>query len=263
MKTRLISSEFGTNSGISVKLKKDFRASILHGHDFYEIDLVIGGENVGRINREDVTLRRRDAFFMTPEDFHEYGDSGMLDILNIHFTSDAVSSEVLISLVNSGKRLFNIEEKSFERLEKLCLLLYELYRDGVDILILSKLLDSILLLLYRECGNTHSESVGGEEMQKAIMYIHTHFRENPSLSEVASVIPLSERYFCRRFKEYTGENYKSYLKKMKLKYARRLILSTNYSMLEIAERAGYITQSHFNREFKAEYGITPKKLRNE
>ncbi len=264
MKTRLVESFLDKDIGLDIRLKSGFSESALHGHDFYELDLILGGENRTCINREDMICSRGNVFFLTPEDFHEYGEDGRLDILNIHFTEDLISDEVLGMTVNSGLRCFKIGEKHFVEMERLSRLLLSQYQDGAGVDILSRLLECLLLLLLKE-GNSSQISTNEKctDIQKAIIYIGTHFKDNPSLTEVASTIPLNERYFCLKFKEYTGKTYKEYLKNLKLRYARRLILASNYSMLEVAEKSGYMTQSHFNREFKSEYGITPSELRND
>jgi AraC-like DNA-binding protein len=264
MKTRLIVSSFEEDLGINVELKKEFKVSELHGHNFYELDIILDGKNKGKINRKEIEISKGDVFFLTPEDFHEYYEQGSLDILNIHFASDTISKEIFSKVVNSSLRHFHPSEKSFSEISRLGKLLYELFTDGSDKEILSRLVECLLLLLINETGSGElSIADKSEDIQKAIIYLSTHFKENPSLSTVAKTVPLNERYFCKKFKEYTGDNYKSYLRKMKLRYARRLIYATSYSMLEIAERSGYQTQSHFNREFKEMYGVTPSELRNE
>ena len=55
--------------------------------------------------------------------------------------------------------------------------------------------------------------------------------------------------------------YKDYLRVKKMRYARRLLLATELPMLEVAVQSGYETQNHFNREFKAYYGISPMEYR--
>ena len=260
MKTKLIRGTFDDSIGIEVTKKDNFGESELHGHDFYELDIIVGGENVTRLNREEINVKRGDVFFMTPEDFHDYSDGGSLDILNLHFAEDFISKELLFSLVSCGKRYFSLSDDHFCRFEKLGYILHELYSEGVDRRVISRLVESLLLLLLRESKDSEAVSQS-ENIQKAIVYINAHFKENPTLSEVASIIPFNERYFCKRFKEYTGESYKEYLKKLKLSYARRLLLVTDYSIIEIAERSGYQTQSHFNREYKEYYGVTPRETR--
>lgn len=264
MKTRLVISDFDGNSGIAVEIKNGFGESPLHGHDFYELDIILDGENRGTLNSEAISISKGDVFFMTPVDFHEYYEDGSVDILNIHFTSDCISASVFEKAVSSGIRHFRLNEKSFSDVKDLGSLILRFYSDRAGKDILSRLIESLLLLLLKDNKKQRPyQSEACEDIQKAIIYVGEHFRENPSLCKVASVIHLNERYFCKKFKEYTGESYKSYLKKLKLGYARRLLLATTYSMIRIAEMSGYQTQSHFNREFKEQYGLTPSEFRNQ
>ena len=130
--------------------------------------------------------------------------------------------------------------------------------DGV----LSRLLECVLIILLSENGqHPKNQDDYPRDMQKAVVYIHAHFRENPTLTAVAKTLPLNERYFCARFKEYTGKSYKDYLRALKLRYARRLVMATDLSMIEISESSGYSSQTHFNKEFKEYYGVTPMKMR--
>ena len=129
---------------------------------------------------------------------------------------------------------------------------------------MKRLLESLLLLLAESPTSTVPKGKGKySDVGRALVYIHEHFKENPPLSEVAALLHLNERYFCKKFKEYTKKSYKSYLRQRKLLYARQLLLSTNLSLIEISERSGYGSQSHFNREFKEYFGKSPSAVRKE
>ena len=144
MKTRLIVSSFEEKSGINVETKKGFKASELHGHDFYELDIILDGNNRGRLNRKEIQISKGDVFFLTPEDFHEYYSDGSLDILNVQFVSDVISNEVFSRLVNSSLRHFKPSEKSFSEVSRLAQLLYEMFSGGAEKEILSRLIECIL-----------------------------------------------------------------------------------------------------------------------
>ena len=52
MKTRLACAEFEKDYGINVTLKEGYGALIVHGHDFYELDIILNGKNSGALNRD-------------------------------------------------------------------------------------------------------------------------------------------------------------------------------------------------------------------
>lgn len=260
--TRLVTSSFQNGVNIRVEKKIEFNNCSLHGHDFYEIDIIIGGASATTLNGKTKLAKTGTIFFLSPEDFHDYSGDEKLDIYNIQFSEDMVSSGILERIASSRNRIYYPDEKCFR---SICTLTAEMDNintgDYANAEILSRLLECILLLLCRNLTNEQNASPGNSDMQKAVIYIHAHFRENPSLCDVAGVLHLNEKYFCRKFREYTGQKYKDYLKTMKLRYARRLILATSRPISEISSESGYGSQSHFNREFKEFYGSAPLEFR--
>lgn len=258
--SRLVKSQFCNGNNVVAKRKHDVMQCSLHGHDFYELDIVLGGCAKAVLNGRSLVAKAGTVFFLSPEDFHEYPTDSPLDIYNVQFTNEAVSVDLLRRVMDSQNRIYVLTEDSFEGVRRLCAMMQEL---SVGAELLSHLLEGILLFL---CCNRRTEShlpADRDSMQKVIAYLHEHFRENPSLGEAANLLHLNQRYFCKKFRDYTGQTYKAYLKGIKLRYARRLLLVTSLSVMEIAEQSGYETQSHFNREFREYYHITPMSLRKE
>jgi len=256
---RLINSEWCNTSGIHVRRKTLKSYCSVHGHDFYELDVVLNGRAATHLNGHDHTAESGTVFFLTPEDFHDYPEGKPLEFYNVHFIEDAVSSDLLQRLSISKNRLF---KPSPERFALLCTFIDAMLEEQ-DEELLCRLLECVLLLLCKTIGEKNAPLTKGEPLQKAVLYIHAHFRENPSLGEVASLLPLNERYFCKLFRAYTGKSYKNYLRELKLRYARRMILFTDRPMIEIALESGYGTQSHFNREFREHYALTPLEMRKQ
>lgn len=265
MQTRLANKDFGVDTPISARRSMNFDASTLHGHDFYELDIIIGGKVSSTLNGKPVVAQKGVVFFLTPEDFHEYLGDGEVDILNLQFFGDALSSSILQQITEKKSRVFNLEQSIFNTLEPIFSAIELNIKRGEGAMpICSRLLECILLTL----SNNTSEENGvdraiKDDMQQTLIYIQQHFKENPTLSEVASTIPMNERYFCQKFKDYTGKCYKEYLRERKLRYARRLVLATEMPLIKIAEESGYETQSHFNREFKSYFGISPTAMRKQ
>ncbi len=263
MKARLAQKECGSHSGISLKTNDSLGNCSLHGHDFYEIDIITGGKAETVINGRSEFAERGAVYFMTPEDFHEYNELEGLNVMNIQFFGDDVSSSLLRPLADGEKRSFLPDGDGFELICKLFFVMQKSTAIGSAASeILPRLLESVLTVLGKCVGDSDDEKRHTPpDIQTALVYIQEHFRENPPLSSVAALLSLNERYFCTRFKKYTGRTYKEYLRRTKLRYARKLILSTDFSMTEICGRCGYVTQSHFNREFKERYGVAPRDLR--
>lgn len=97
-----------------------------------------------------------------------------------------------------------------------------------------------------------------KSIEKALEYIHAHFNEAISLSEVAKQLYRSPEYFSRLFKEVQGENFSIYLINYRLNKATTLLINTELKITEISFRVGYQNPSYFSRLYKKHRGITPE-----
>lgn len=233
----------------------------MHCHDFYELELTVEGRGTTILNGNRYDMACGLATFLSPEDFHEHRIDEELCLYNIQFTPDSIDSEILDRLSVPGDKIGSIEPHELSRVVSLieimanCDTASETQRKCQ-----AKLLEAILLLI--------SDSLTGEKrhhcsppLQKALVYIHAHFKENPPLAQIAGVLYLNERYFCTAFGRHVGMSYKAYLRHIKLGYAARLMSSTDLTVTEVAAESGYSSLSHFNREFKAFFGLSPLNMR--
>ena len=104
-------------------------------------------------------------------------------------------------------------------------------------------------------------NVNKKSIVKALEYIHAHFNENISLSDVADQLYLSPEYFSRLFKEVTGGNFSIYLINYRLNEAKNLLINTDLRITDISFRIGYNNHSYFSRLYKKYMGMTPEEER--
>jgi len=81
------------------------------------------------------------------------------------------------------------------------------------------------------------------------------------LSEMAQVVNLSPSRLRYLFKKETGTAPGHYLRTFRLERAKVLLETTFLSVKEIIGSIGVNDQSHFIREFKKSYGLTPAQYR--
>ncbi len=91
-------------------------------------------------------------------------------------------------------------------------------------------------------------------------------QEDPSrsftLGKMAESVNLSPPYFCFLFKTITGVPPAKYLKSLRMQQAASLLTTTFLSVKEIVRRVGLTDESHFVRDFKRFYGVTPSEYRS-
>ena len=78
-----------------------------------------------------------------------------------------------------------------------------------------------------------------------------------SLSEFAQSVNLSVWRLCHVFKTDVGMPPMRYLRLLRMERAKDLLESSFLSVKEIGFRVGLTDESHFVRDFKATYGLSP------
>jgi transcriptional regulator GlxA family with amidase domain len=104
----------------------------------------------------------------------------------------------------------------------------------------------------------HSE----EGIARIQTFIAEHFNKELMIEAIARRAGMSVRNFSRRFKSATGEAFSSYVQKIRIENAKRLLESTDSSASEIMYQVGYNDERSFRRLFKQHTGLAPKHYRN-
>lgn len=92
-------------------------------------------------------------------------------------------------------------------------------------------------------------------------YIEKHYKEDLNLQILAEEIHMNPYYFSAFFKKHTGENFKTYVNKVRMQHAIALLLGTNMKTYEIAEATGYKDPRTFTDAFCKIYQDTPNSYR--
>ncbi|MGT2785199.1 helix-turn-helix transcriptional regulator [Streptococcus merionis] len=80
-------------------------------------------------------------------------------------------------------------------------------------------------------------------------------------AQLAKQLNYSPGYLSRHIKTQTGQTISQHIAQAKLGLAQQLLLETDLSIRDIAEKAGYQSESHFHRVFKEKTAITPRQFR--
>ena len=93
-------------------------------------------------------------------------------------------------------------------------------------------------------------------------FIETHFKENINMTIIAKKVHVSVSYLSRLFKQESGQSIVHYIKDVRLKHAKKLLLTTDDSVESIAFASGYRSRNLFNSDFKEKYGQSPRNFKN-
>ncbi|MBC7779217.1 MAG: helix-turn-helix transcriptional regulator [Proteobacteria bacterium] len=95
-------------------------------------------------------------------------------------------------------------------------------------------------------------------MHRVECFILENLERNISVSDIAAVLDLSAYHFSRRFRARAGMSPYQYVTRQRIERARGLLGDPRLAIAEIADRAGFSSQSHFNKQFRALVGTTPR-----
>lgn len=98
-------------------------------------------------------------------------------------------------------------------------------------------------------------------VQRVIALMEGNLHRMPGPDEIARTVNLSVPRLRALFKAETGESLARYQKAMRMRKAVRLLEETFLNVKEITQRVGILDESHFVRDFKRIYGLSPTKYR--
>lgn len=93
-------------------------------------------------------------------------------------------------------------------------------------------------------------------------YIAEHIGEDLSRDLLAGIVYLNPNYLSRLFRNETGKSLVDYITGEKIAVVRKLLLETNLSVTEIAQRLGYTNMPYFSKVFKKETSLSPVEYRH-
>ena len=100
-----------------------------------------------------------------------------------------------------------------------------------------------------------------KRVKRVVLLIEQDIRKSPTLDEIAQVVNLSSSHIYHLFRSEIGVSPTRYLKMLRIKKAIELLETTFMSVKEIVAAVGGNDRSHFVRDFKKEYKMTPTQYR--
>lgn len=98
-------------------------------------------------------------------------------------------------------------------------------------------------------------------VQIVIAKFHEDIHREVPISDIARLVNLSPSHLHHLFKAETGTSPTRYRKTLRLERARELLATTFLSVKQVMTTAGLKNQSHFVKDFKKAYGVTPSQYR--
>ncbi|APR88291.1 Transcriptional regulator, AraC family protein [Minicystis rosea] len=98
-------------------------------------------------------------------------------------------------------------------------------------------------------------------ISRALELMSARFAEPLSLDRLAREAGMSKFHFVRSFRATTGSSPHDHLVQLRLEAARRMLVSTDLTVAEVAFACGYGSAAHFGSAFLRRYGTSPRQYR--
>ncbi len=244
----------------------------MNRHDYFELILMDRGEAVFQVQDRFLDLKEGDLFVVGNSLFHRLIYTGTrLKAPRIMFLPQLIcpagtsgeDSDYLIPflvqdpgfphVVSAGtgipKRIRTLMKRIHDRLParsapaRLCAKTY------------LKMILAELVEHYASYGGSKSTFEARhrnlDRLRPVFDFIATRYGDSIDLTDVASIVSMSNRSFTRFFKKVTGQTFVDYLNGFRIEKARRLLATGNKTIAEISQEVGFCNQSYFGAVFRS------------
>jgi AraC family transcriptional regulator len=228
-----------------------------HAHELSHFCFVLAGNYTEKIAGRFFERAPAALVYYPPDVSHgeEHFTSGRHFLVEIDFKSletvrdyGARLSEPVLLDTNSSFWLANRMYKEFCE------------RDGFSGLALESIATELLIATSRRDSHP-AERRPPAWLHTVKDFLRENFSEPPGLNELAKAVDVHPTHLARVFRQFERCTVGSYIREVRIDYARQRMIGSNDSLVEIALAAGFADQTHFTRSFKRITGMTPSEFR--
>ena len=259
---------------------KSFNMQRHHYHETFEIYLMLEGERNLFFHEKSYLMKKGNILIVRPYSFHATNSPASLyfkryllnfspnelselsEVYNVKYLINNLSS----CLISLNPEQFDMVYNSFKLLNRLVdkHKKNKTYSDGMLVkMSLIQLIDYLSDLSESQSATKFDEDSGNIDspIASALAYMNSHFSENISLEFISDYVHMSKSNFCLLFKKTIGDTFINYLNSLRISQVHKLILSTDYSLSDIAKQTGFTSVDYMTRTFKKIHGISPSTMK--
>lgn len=248
---------------------------IYHTHEFYELFLTVSNTIIHYVNGKIQTLEPGCLVFIRPSDKHlfVYRDEKNYVFINLALEKEIVdgmfdylsSVSEIAGFLNAPLpptvRLTNMEKQSFlKKIDDFNVVSQEDIQTK-KLKIRSFLLDTFINYFLNRPNEKQSEiplwlEATCEKMKKPANF-------SAGIKKMVEISGKSQEYLSRSVKKHYNVTLSEFINELRLNYAVNLITNTNLKITDICYESGFGNMSTFYTLFQKQYGMSPKKFREQ
>ena len=235
----------------------------MHFHDSIEITLLIKGTCHQIINGTEYFMPTYTYTIMWRQDYHRFYDFSKDNLLYNLMISPSLLPESILKKLEATPS------------DKICTLPKEVGKTVVSILdtlaqsqafnhsymprlAASLCVNLIDIFFYHYKTHPTSKIVPPERIiQNALIYINSHYTEPLSLQNIASYVNCNAAHLSETFHKKMNLTIKQYITILRIKRAKKLLVTTTAPISSIAYESGFSSLASFNRNFLEQENLSP------
>jgi len=248
----------------------------LHFHPELELNLVLNSSGKRIIGDSILNYNSCDLVLVGANTPHTWiGTEGKAQVVTIQFhqhflATESLNKKLMLSIkemLERSKRGILFSDETIQRLKPRILELSET-QDFDSLLKFLSILYDLSIARNTKMLASHSyvdyyRISKSRRIEKVNNYVQKNLNQKITLSDVASLVNMSETAFSHFFKKSTNTSFTDYLNDLRLGHAARLLTETEMTISEICFDSGFNNVSNFNRTFKKKIGFTPTGFRTQ
>lgn len=246
-----------------------------HWHTECEIIRILDGEFELTINNEKFLATKGDIVFIHDGMFHGGTPHNciyecVVFDMNILLKQNHVCTKHIQNIVNQKKIIYPLLSKHSKKVKSCCNTLFESIKNkgnGYEFFIQGSLYYLIGIILNNrlyedKINNTKITQEKILNFKNVLSLIETEYQSPITLDNLSKSAGMTPKYFCKFFYQMTGKTPIEYLNYYRVECSCYQLITTNYSITEIALNCGFNDVSYFIKIFKKYKNTTPKQYIN-
>ena len=254
----------------------------MHWHDHFEIALVVDGAGEFMFGKRALRAEPGDVFFIDNSQPHvALADPGWpLQLLLVLFRPELLAGPGCRPLDQGYLAPFRWDERTASPrvrggtplADEIAPLLHRLRdihlrADPAERFLADATLRTAIALVNRDPaaratpGAVRAAADRREQIRPVLAYVDRNHREQITLEDVADLVHVSTSRVRHVFKDVTGVSFKEYVTQVRVAEAKRLLLSTDLSVAEVARAVSYTNLHQFYKVFYRSCAMSPGEYR--
>ena len=257
-----------------LEFDKDFSFSG-ESHNFWEMIYVDKGELTVVVRNKEISLKQGESFFIKPNEWHsEYSNHEVAP--NVFIISFVCHSKAINFFKNKKviiparyrhfiTSIMSETVESFDTsLSKTVFTAKKQKPIGGEQLIRINLEYLLIMLIRTENKNEvkrpllFDETIKDELTEKTLALLHDSVYQRKSVNEICAEIGYSKAYLSKVFGDNTGYSLGSYMNKLKIDEAKKLLREDKYNITQISDLLAYSDPHYFSKVFRRVEGMSPR-----